>query len=68
MIDWLIITGINYMYIDNVFRLLVRPSKWEKYGRLLQVNYIILFTVTDSGRILKESCCLEVWPGCCGYY
>ena len=41
------------MYIDNVHQLLVRPSKWEKTGRLPQINDIVLFTFTDSGYSKK---------------
>ena len=41
------------VYIDNVFRLLARPSKWEKSGRLRQINYVILFTIRDSGYSKK---------------
>ena len=41
------------LYIDNVHQLLVRPSKWEKTGRLPQINDIVLFTFTDSGYSKK---------------
>ena len=37
------------LYIDNVHQLLVRSSKWEKIGRLPQINDIFLFTLTDLG-------------------
>ena len=41
------------LYIDNVHQLLVRPSKWEKTGRLPQINDKVLFTFTDSGYSKK---------------
>ena len=43
------------MYIDYVHQLLIRPSKWEKTGRLPQINDIVLFTSTDSGYSKKAS-------------
>ena len=41
------------LYIDNIRQLLIRPRKWEKSGRLPQINDIILFTFTDSGYSKK---------------
>ena len=35
------------LYIDYVHQLLIRPSNWEKTGRLPQINDIVLFTFTD---------------------
>ena len=55
------------LYIDNVLQLLVRPSKWEKTGRLLQINYIVFFTVTDSGYS-KKAVVRKFCRGCCSYY
>ena len=37
------------LYMDNIHQLLVRSSKWEKIGRLPQINDIFLFTLTDLG-------------------
>ena len=64
------------LYIDNVHQLLIRPSKWEKTGRLPQIDDIVLFTFTDSGyskkaivwklgRVVAASCCqfLNEIPG-----
>ena len=41
------------VYIDNEYQLLDRPSKWEKSGRLRQLNYVILFTIRNSGYSKK---------------
>ena len=41
------------VYIDNVRQFLVRSSKWEKTGRLPQINDIVLFIFTDSGYSKK---------------
>ena len=37
------------LYIYCIHRLLIRPSKWEKTGRLPQTNDIVFFTFLDSG-------------------
>ena len=43
------------LYIDSIHQLLIRPHKWEKTGRLPQVDDIILFTFTDSGYSKKAT-------------
>ena len=42
------------LYIDSIHQLLIRPSKWEKTGRLPQTNDIVLFMFTDSGYSKKS--------------
>ena len=43
------------MYIDTVHQLLVRPSKWEKTGWLLQINDIVLFMFFESANNIHET-------------
>ena len=42
------------LYIYSIHQLLIRPSKWEKTGRLPQINDIVLFTFMDSGYSKKS--------------
>ena len=42
------------LYIDSIHQLLIRPSKWEKSGRLPQNDDIILFKFTDLGYLNRS--------------
>ena len=42
-----------HLYIDSIYQLIIRPSKWEKTGRLPQINDRVLFTFTNSGYSKK---------------
>ena len=42
------------LYIDSIYQLLIRPRKWEKSGRLPQIDNIVLFMFTNAGYSKKS--------------
>ena len=49
----LIYSSWYHLYINSIYQLIIRPSKWEKPGQLPHIDNIILVMFTDLGYSKK---------------
>ena len=50
----LIYSSWYHLYINSIYQLIIRPSKWEKPGQLPHIDDIILVMFTDLGYSKKS--------------